>query len=1396
MDAASFNAGPGGSAGDERFKEAMGFEKTVRKKAEMFDERRISRKARNRLLAIAFMCLLLDAILSFAFALMAPADQRLADVYATRQQARTILMQGVVAAVDAVVSFSICIHVIQGILSASLDAFLEGAATKLLQSIFFSLLQTGYPTLLRLSMIAVILLLRVSSAALIFRAAFLSGVLTARPARELPRLIVALLELGAPVPAPGMKARLRRAQMYAIERPLNIELIERLIRWLVPVRERAAAVGMGRRQVLVIAAFLLLMTSYAAFAEYWSILGDQDEFFVEGQRDAIVTESFSYLSAAAYAAGTSAKTVEEARPFLSTNATSSMHRVVVIVLSGLRFDAFDERGMTDSAALHRFRESLGGSGVLCKMRSEVPSLGVPNWIAMLFGLKPEIHGLLGQRGPAEQPYSSVVSVASALGLKSIVIGTPWFVDLVRSHIPFGGDGSVSPSWREYEANTEATYAFDKRREEALFLALNTTSRLILAQFSELDAAGVRHGASYQSESPYSKAIKSKAALLDQVRRQMAVPGAPPTTLLVVSDHGHLQRGGSGGQSDVERDTPMLAYRRGSDLNARSAIETPEGDVCLSGRFSTIDVAPTISALLAMPVPRHSQGAFIPALFDHDEAKGYPTDDEYSDVRTRRDSMGPHLFRQLETWMWRDMYHQQHAFISNFFSSPDVNKRALLDDLDTNPVTTELLELAEQEPGDASAYSELLDSLTTLRDKARNDAASGTSARNQLVATFILGLVMLLVLFAMQLQTFCDPLVVLLPSGRNGGWARSKDYYTARRALLLVMGYYAMCIAAFIGWLIFKGLYWSASIVAVPEHVRNYLLVCILPGIFIGYGIHRSLQLKYAVWPTYSSTSIAAVAAKKSALPETLKKVGWGETLMFLLFDEIQAYEDIDLLYLSSYYLLLWTLVAVCILGILSSKFSFIVPLVFYNKFVDDQEWDYRFVVMTVQVMTVPLLVAAMLRLSLWPRTKVDLQAMNAIHQLKVDKADRRAGTVDGPDGLDGGGAGGAGALGVEMSSCKKQLAASCATDADAAGQGEKAEKVRSSFGISLPGRRRPSQEAEEDEDELIDPRYRGMTPEQQLEARFDDTHQLLLEYREERAQLLEEIDLQQRRSEALEEEYDQIVEELKTNQGKINSGVKELETMIIRRFEAMQEAEQEAKRNKEMRELARGEGEGGEAEDDEDEMRALDPAARRAKRRERLVAEQRKRIAQEEAEKAEADAKIRALQAELAKLLEANGRMQRKVEACEHNIDETADAIEDMEFQTAQVKLQMENQLAVLEGETTYLTEHLANVQRKSSELQSKMTEIEASISANGYQLQRVTHQNELATADQLREIEALEQENAELKAKFERVRDDVKVLYGEKIKLNQQLATAKTEADDVEKTVTQYRKSAANLIA
>ena len=226
-----------------------------------------------------------------------------------------------------------------------------------------------------------------------------------------------------------------------------------------------------------------------------------------------------------------------------------------------------------------------------------------------------------------------------------------------------------------------------------------------------------------------------------------------------------------------------------------------------------------------------------------------------------------------------------------------------------------------------------------------------------------------------------------------------------------------------------------------------------------------------------------------------------------------------------------------------------------------------------------------------------------------------------------------------------------------------------------------------------------------------------------------------------------------------------------------------------------GSGEGG-GDDDDADMTGLDPAARRQLRRQRLVAEQRKRIAEEEQEKAEADQAIRTLQAELAKLLEANARLHKKVEAAEHNVEETHDAIEDMAFQKAQCEEQKKNALQVLTSEAAYLNEHQGTVQRKASELTSKMAEIESAIRASGYKLQRVKHANELATADRRREVDALSTETTELQARFEQLKADVRVLYEDKVKLIQQLASAEAETADVQETVIKYRKSAANLIA
>jgi len=1341
-------------------------------------DRRI-KKDRNRQLAIALVLLVTDALISLVFTLLAPTDPRLNEVFASRRQLRTVYMQGVVAIVDALISVAVVVHVVQGILSASLDQFLEAAATKLLQAIFFSLLQTGYPTVLRLCIVTLLLLFRVAAASLIFRAAFLSGVLTARPSRNLPRLIVSLLEMGAPIPQPGTHARLMNAQLYALERPLTIELVERLIRWLVPLRERAASVGMGRRQVLLISSFLLAMTAYSAFYEYWSILGDQDEFFVEGQREQIVEDSFSYLASAAYAVGQSARNVREARPFLPSNITSSSHRVVVIVLSGLRYDAMQLGGgdasadASDGAALSRFRASLGADALLCQLQAEVPSLSVPNWIGLLTGLRPEMHGLLGNRGPAEQHYSSLFSITNALAIPSVLVGTPWMVDLVRSQLPpLASDGSTSASWLKFEALTAEADAYDEQREDALMRALNTTSRLVMAQLSQINTAGHLNGVSYVSGAPYAIAIRQKARLLDRVLAAIDQPGAPPTTLVVVSDHGHLDRGGCGGGTPVERQVPLLIYRKGSALGSQSQDAATPYEQCVAGAHSTVDVAPTVAALLGVPVPRHSQGDFVTALFDADDAQGHTTDAAYAAVAAKAVSMGSQLFRRLETWQWKDMYYQQHSFVSNFLLNPGVNNRAALDGLDTNDVTRNLLQVAQG--GSASAYQQLTAELVSLFLSQRDSASSLTSTRTQCVAAFILILVFGLVMFAMQVQTFCDPLVVFTP--RRSGWRTSHDVQAAFLTLVLTAIYYTLTVVIFMAWLGASQFQWSSSIVSLPENVRSFLVVALLPGGAVAYGLSRITALRYAVLPTGGEG----------------QRVPLMSLLIFVFFEEIQAYHRIEMLYLCRFYAVVWTIVAIAILGILASRFSFIVPLIFYNKYIDEALWEYRFHIMTLQVMSIPLFLANMFALYRWPATRVDLQAMNAIHALKVQKAERRRLAVDGaPMEISTTHGSDTGCVRSEPPSCSSMLTEAAALDADEAGNARKGGVLRKRLAATAGGgdeggrgNRREEEEATRDE----------------MATRFEIVHQQLLEQRQDQVEMANETVRLEERSRELEEELEDVLEEVRGNQNQINAGIKELETLIIKRFETMQEAEDEKQRINEAKQAAFAGGDGagtaGDDADNEADMAALDPAARRELRRQRLINEQRKRIAEEEAEKRDADAQIRALQAELAKLLEANGRLNRKVEACEHNVDETRDAIEDMAFQKTQCHVQKENALAVLTGEANYLNEHQVTVQRKASELTSKMTEIEAAINAGSYKLQRVNHTNELATADRRRELEALEAEAQGLQRKFEQVRNDVRTLYGDKASLHRQLQSAQAEAADVEATVSQYRKSVANLLA
>ena len=176
------------------------------------------------------------------------------------------------------------------------------------------------------------------------------------------------------------------------------------------------------------------------------------------------------------------------------------------------------------------------------------------------------------------------------------------------------------------------------------------------------------------------------------------------------------------------------------------------------------MAPTVAGLLGMPVPRHSQGRFVAALFDADTSRAAVDANAALAEAAQRSGMGPDLFRTLEHWQWKDLYYQQHALLAQFLSSPEVNARASLDALDSSDATRSQL-LAASDDGSSAAYRMLIDSLDALFRQQRDDTSLHLSA-NWFVAAFILGCIMLLIIFAMQLRNFCDPLIVLLPQGQR------------------------------------------------------------------------------------------------------------------------------------------------------------------------------------------------------------------------------------------------------------------------------------------------------------------------------------------------------------------------------------------------------------------------------------------------------------------------------------------------------------------------------------------------------------------------------------------------------------------------------------------------------
>lgn len=259
-------------------------------------------------------------------------------------------------------------------------------------------------------------------------------------------------------------------------------------------------------------------------------------------------------------------------------------RVVLLVLDGIRADAAQQMPRLQALA------ARGASGIAAAAE---PSLSAPGRAILATGAWPEVNGVTNNSHYETPRIDSIFSLAQTAGVPRAVAGSFFWDRAFQSYL----DGRILRFEKELEIGLDsaALAAWQERTcgEIKSFLMKQPTG-LVVADLTAADPAG--HDFGGESEEYVKTALAVDAclgALVDAL-------DDGETTFIAVADHGQVHRRGQGGHGGSEPEVlnaPLVlagaAIRKASGLQAQQ-----------------IDIAPTICALLGLPLPSANQGVII------------------------------------------------------------------------------------------------------------------------------------------------------------------------------------------------------------------------------------------------------------------------------------------------------------------------------------------------------------------------------------------------------------------------------------------------------------------------------------------------------------------------------------------------------------------------------------------------------------------------------------------------------------------------------------------------------------------------------------------------------------------------------------------------------------------
>jgi len=257
--------------------------------------------------------------------------------------------------------------------------------------------------------------------------------------------------------------------------------------------------------------------------------------------------------------------------------TPLTRRVVVVLIDALRYDT------STNSTVMPFLNELRAQGATATMHSQPPSFSAPGWTTILSGGWPDINDSQLFNPPDQFSartftQDSIFAAANRSGLNTAVSGYSWFEQMLSN-------SSVDAGFYTPGEDQNA----DRVVVNAALPWLTGNYQLILIHLDQVDFAGHHQGG------PRSPNWNAAATRADNLLREIVSPlDLTKDTVLVISDHGQINRGGHGGPEPITLVEPFL-------LTGAAVVPGQYGDV------NMVDVAPTLAALLGTNIPAINEG---------------------------------------------------------------------------------------------------------------------------------------------------------------------------------------------------------------------------------------------------------------------------------------------------------------------------------------------------------------------------------------------------------------------------------------------------------------------------------------------------------------------------------------------------------------------------------------------------------------------------------------------------------------------------------------------------------------------------------------------------------------------------------------------------------------------